>query len=107
MRLFFATAWLLLATAPAIAQLPPRFEVASVRPTPPDGAGSTIGLRVTGNQAHYSGLTLKDYIGTAYSLDGPQIIGPEWMNDQRFEISATLSAGAMLEQTRSSSARAD
>jgi len=88
---------MLLAVASATTQPVLRFEVASIRPTP-DNNGSTIGLRVTGSLAHYSALTLKDYIGMAYALDPPQVIAPEWTNDQRFEISATLPAGATREQ---------
>jgi uncharacterized protein (TIGR03435 family) len=92
------TTCLLLATASATAQKTPQFEVASIRPTPDDSAGATIGLRVTGKLVHYGGLTLKDYIGMAYSLDGQQVIAPDWTNEQRFEISATLAAGATREQ---------
>jgi hypothetical protein len=55
----------LLLTASALTQPALRFEVASIRPTPGDNPGSTIGLRVTGSQVHYGGLTLKDYIGEA------------------------------------------
>jgi len=90
--------FLLLLTSPAITQPAPRFEVASIRPTPDDNAGSTIGLRVTGDHAYWGGLTLKDYIGEAYRLDPPQVIAPEWVNEQRYEISATLPAGSTREQ---------
>ena len=97
-RFYFAVVCTLMAVAPAITQPSLRFEVASIRPTPEDNAGSRIGLRLTGSLAHYSGLTLKDYIGAAYSLDPPQVIAPEWANEQRYEISATLPAGATREQ---------
>jgi uncharacterized protein (TIGR03435 family) len=83
--------------ATATAQKVPQFEVASIRPTP-DGAVATIGLRVTGKLVHYGGLSLKDYIGMAYSLDPQQVIAPDWMNERRFEISATLPDGATREQ---------
>jgi uncharacterized protein (TIGR03435 family) len=98
-RLHLAAACLLLAVAAPTAQAPLRFEVASIRPTPDDNAGARIGLRVTGQQAHYSGFTLKDYVGEAYRLDPPQVIAPDWANDQRYEISATLPPGATREQT--------
>jgi uncharacterized protein (TIGR03435 family) len=97
-RFSLAIAIVLVAAAPAVTQSTLRFEVASIRPTPDDNAGSRIGLRVTGNLAQYSGLTLKDYIGAAYELDPPQVIAPEWANDQRYEVSATLPAGATREQ---------
>src|SRR5688572_5245970 len=97
-RFSFAVVCTLLVVASAIAQQTLRFEVASIRPTPDDNAGSRIGLRLTGSLAHYSGLTLKDYIGAAYNLDSPQVIAPDWANEQRYEISASLPAGATREQ---------
>ena len=98
-RMLLSTICMLLAIVPARTQQALRFEVASIRPTPDDNAGARIGLRVTGSLAHYSGLTLKDYIGMAYELDPPQVMAPDWANEQRFEISATLPAGATREQT--------
>jgi uncharacterized protein (TIGR03435 family) len=92
------TTCMLLVVASAMTQPALRFEVASIRPTP-DNNGSTIGLRVTGSLVRYSALTLKDYIAMAYSLDPPQVIAPGWMNEQRFEIAATLPPGATREQT--------
>ena len=97
-RFYLAMVCTLLVLAPAIAQQTLRFEVASIRLTPDDNAGSRIGLRLTGSLAHYSGLTLKDYISAAYSLDPPQVIAPDWANEQRYEISATLPPGATREQ---------
>jgi uncharacterized protein (TIGR03435 family) len=97
-RLSFIFVFVLLAVGDLSTQQALRFEVASIRPTPDDNAGSRIGLRLTGQQAQYSGLTLKDYIGEAYRLDPPQVIAPEWANDQRYEISATLPSGATREQ---------
>src|SRR5262245_42471389 len=79
----FIAVCMLVAVATVTAQSTLRFEVASIRPTPDDNAGSRIGLRLTGQLAHYSGLTLKDYIGEAYRLDPPQVIAPDWMSDQR------------------------
>ncbi len=97
-RCALTTACLLLGIAPVLTQPALRFDVASIRPTPDDNAGSRIGLRVSGSLAQYSGLTLRDYIGEAYSLDPPQVIAPDWMNGQRYEISASLPAGATREQ---------
>lgn len=95
---------LLLAVAPAAsltgtAQNAPRFEVASIRQTEPNAnTGSPLGYRVTGTQVRWGGLSLKDYIGMAYSLDLPQVITPDWMNEVRFEISANLPPGGTREQ---------
>ena len=97
-RFSLTTTCVMLVIAGVMTQPALRFAVASIRPTPDDNAGSTIGLRMTGSQAHFSGLTLKDYIGEAYRRDPPQVIAPEWANDQRYEISATLPPGATRDQ---------
>ena len=78
-----------------------QFEVASIRPTP-DGvnSGPPIGMRITGSQARFSGLSLKDYISMAYDKEPPQVIAPEWAGQQRFEIAATLPDGSTPDQIR-------
>ena len=93
-------ACVLLAAVPVLAQSPRRFEVASIRPTEPDAntPGSTLGIRVTGTQIRTGGLSLKDYVGMAYSMDPPQVIAPDWTRDARFEISANLPPGGTREQ---------
>src|SRR5262245_4920220 len=91
---------LLSASAGAFAQAL-KFEVASIRPTADDAVnGPPIGMRVTGSQVRLSGLSLKDYIGMAYDKEPPQVIAPEWAGTQRFEIAATLPAGATRDQIR-------
>ena len=57
-------------------------------------------MRITGSQVRYSGLSLKDYIGMAYDKEPPQVIAPEWVGQQRFEVAATLPAGATRDQIR-------
>ena len=91
-------ACVLLAAVPAIAQKAPEFEVASIRPTPEGNAAAGVGLRITDSQVHITGLSLRDYIGMAYSLEPPQVIAPEWVAQQRFDISCNLPAGATREQ---------
>jgi uncharacterized protein (TIGR03435 family) len=94
-----AVVCLLIAT-PALAQKLPQFEVASIKPTP-EGANPTatgVGLRITGTQVRISGLSLKDYIGMAYSLEPPQVIAPEWTAQQRFDIAGNLPADGSREQ---------
>ena len=92
-------ACVLLAAVPALAQKAPQFEVASIRPTPEGSTTSTgVGLRITDSQVHITGLSLRDYISMAYSLEPPQVIAPEWVAQQRFDISCNLPAGATREQ---------
>ncbi len=68
---------------------PPRFEVASIKPTPPDLYRGSSGIptghgRLTGNH-----VTLKRCIIGAYSVGPSQVIGgPPWLDTDRFEIAA-------------------
>jgi uncharacterized protein (TIGR03435 family) len=96
----FLTLVCLLTATPALAQKLPEFEVASIRPTAenPTPNAAAVGLRITGSTVRISGLSLKDYIGMAYSLEPPQVIAPEWTAQVRFDISANLPAGGTREQ---------
>jgi uncharacterized protein (TIGR03435 family) len=84
--------------AAAVAQSPPRlaFEVASIRPStaPGQDRATTAGVHIDGAQVRYVFLSLKDYIGTAYKTRFAQIVAPDWIASERFDIVATLPAGA-------------
>jgi uncharacterized protein (TIGR03435 family) len=88
----------------ALAQsTPPRaeFEVASVRPSPPPGADSlAVGIHIDGALVRCTSFSLKDYIAMAYRVKSYQILGPEWIASQRFDIAAKLPAGAARDQIR-------
>jgi uncharacterized protein (TIGR03435 family) len=84
-------ACLLLSTV-AVAQSSPEFEVASVRPSAEQVSQVNLGLRITGTQVRISFMSLKDYIGMAYSVRPNQISGPDWLAQQRFDIVATIPA---------------
>jgi uncharacterized protein (TIGR03435 family) len=87
-----------MATA-AGAQTGPQFEVASVRPSPEQlPAQAAAGLQITQRQVRFSYLSLKDYIGIAYSLPVHRISAPDWVASTRFEIAATIPAGSTPEQ---------
>lgn len=85
-------------TAPA----PPRaeFEVASIRPSAPLGGGSqvNVGVHVDGAMVSCTALSVKDYIVAAYQVKFYQILGPEWIAGDRFDISARLPEGATRSQ---------
>jgi uncharacterized protein (TIGR03435 family) len=90
----------LLIAAPAWAQKPLEFEVASIKATPErqDPNSAAAGLRITGSQVRISGLSLKDYIGMAYGLEPPQVIAPEWTGQQRYDIAGNLPTDGTREQ---------
>ena len=53
----------LLLSGALFAQVPPRFEVASIRPSADQVNAVNIGLRLTGSQVRITAMSLKDYIG--------------------------------------------
>jgi uncharacterized protein (TIGR03435 family) len=83
-----------LATASAVfCQAPaPRseFEVASVKPsaqlTP--GAGLNVGVHIDGAMVRCTYLSLLNYLNMAYDVKDYQIIGPDWMASDHFDIVA-------------------
>jgi uncharacterized protein (TIGR03435 family) len=66
---------------------PPRFEVVSIRPAPPDQRG---GGGFFPNRFSMSNVTLLSLIQFAYDLKGYQLVnnGPAWINSDRFVIDA-------------------
>ena len=100
MRFRCCLAGLLLAAAPVATQNAPRFDIASIRATEPNtnAQGSILGVRISGTQVRWGGMSLKDYIGIAYALDPPQVIAPDWTRDTRFEVVANLPPDGRREQ---------
>lgn len=86
------------AAATLAAQEPPRFEVASIRPSGELTQQSRGGLTITQRQARFSLLSLNDYIGIAFSVKLHQIAGPDWLAGARFEIAATIPENQPPEQ---------
>jgi uncharacterized protein (TIGR03435 family) len=84
----------------AVASLPAQtFEVASVKISAPgtpkaDGIPSQTQI----SRINYQGVTLKSVLGFAYSINTEQIVGPKWLGDDRYDIVATLPAGATPQQ---------
>ncbi len=72
------------------------FEVATVRKSPPAGADNavTAGVKLDAAQVRIGRLTLRDFIAMSYRVRPYQVSGPEWMNTERFDVSAKLPAGA-------------
>ena len=86
-------------SAAAFGQARPEFEVASIRLSPPfNGAQVNAGVHVDGARISCTALSLKLYIQMAYGMKNYQIFGPDWLASERFDITATLPAGATREQ---------
>lgn len=83
----------------AFAQTKHEFEVASIRQTPEQPpAQISVGLRVDGAQVRYTYLSLKDYVSLAYNVRPNQIVAPDWLASQRFDISAKIPEGSQVTQ---------
>ena len=92
MRLFRQTILTILTIAAASAQT--KFEVASIRQSPPGIAErALLGLHIDGSQVRCSSFSLRDYIGMAYKLKIYQISGPDWLTSQKYDISAKIPDG--------------
>jgi uncharacterized protein (TIGR03435 family) len=80
--------------AVAFGQARKEFEVASIRPVAEQALNQIkVGLQMDGSQVRISYLSLKDYISMAYELRLNQIVGPDWLASQRFDIAAKLPEG--------------
>jgi uncharacterized protein (TIGR03435 family) len=87
----------ILLTSPLLAQ-GPQFEVASIKPFDPNLPGQTAGIHFDGAQVRGVGLSLRDYLATAYRLKATLISGPDWTATELFNISATLPEGGSRAQ---------
>lgn len=74
------------------------FEVASVKPSPPasQGRGGAQGGPGTSDPGRitYFRVTLQRLIGEAYGVNFDQIQAPGWISEERYDIRATVPAGA-------------
>jgi len=84
----------------ALAQPGPElaFEVASIRPVNSSSDGpANLGIRIDGAQ-YRANFALREYLSNAYRVKPYQVTGPDWLGADRFEIAATLPAGAKPDQ---------
>jgi uncharacterized protein (TIGR03435 family) len=79
-------------------QARPEFEVASIRPAAEQTQGVAIGLHIDGSQVSFNYLSIRDCIILAYRLKPNQVVGPDWMATQRFNIAAKLPDGGSPDQ---------
>jgi uncharacterized protein (TIGR03435 family) len=71
----------------------PEFEVASIKPSAQVIDRVNVGVHVDGAQVRCTYLSLKDYIRMAYNVKDHQIVGPDWMASDRFDIAAKVPEG--------------
>ena len=88
----------LLATAALAQTARPEFEVASIRPSAPPTADVKVGVTIDGAQVKFTYLALKDLIQSAYTLKNYQVVAPDFVASDRFDIAAKLPAGATRDQ---------
>src|SRR6185437_12697340 len=99
----------LMLAASAMAQSPrpahPAFDVATIKPSAPldmakmaaqmrAGQQPRLGALVEATQAEYNYMALRDLIATAYNVRPYQVVGPDWLGTERFDILAKYPAGA-------------
>ena len=80
------------------------FEVASIKPAPPMNpqammAGKMhVGTKIDAARVDIGFASLADLIRTAYNVKPYQVIGPDWLKTERFDIMAKMPEGATKEQ---------
>src|SRR5947208_733405 len=75
------------------------FEVASIRPAAPlTDARIAQSLRNDPAQVSYVYASLRSLIARAYKIKEYQVVGPDWLQTQRFDVLAKLPQGAAKDQ---------
>jgi len=97
------------------AQTAPSFDVASIRPAQGSGGrgGGGMGplgmlmamprsanIKVAPDGLTMRGVTFRTCVRWAYNVPDMQVTGPDWIDQQRYEIVAKVSAGASEDQMR-------
>src|SRR5436309_4750684 len=95
---------ILLAAGVACAQTPAaaplQFEVATIKPAPPLNPAAVqagkmhIGMKVDAARVDIGYSSLADLIVAAYKVKAHQVVGPDWMKTERFDILAKMPEGA-------------
>jgi len=91
----WATAGILWAAGLALGQSP-AFEVASIKPSNAEEGHSH--WRSGEGKLNMSNVSLRAIIAAAYEIKDYQLVGPEWLEKERFDIVAKTPAGANDEQ---------
>jgi uncharacterized protein (TIGR03435 family) len=92
-------AFVVLSTS-AISQTRPEFEVASIRPSNPQGAQINVGMHVDGAQVRFTLFNLITFVGYAYEIPPYQVEGPDWIGSAFYDIAAKMPEGTSPTQVR-------
>ncbi len=88
-----------IAGAMAWAAGPAEFEVVSIKPAKPMTMGKMlVGMSADDAMLRYTNVSLKDCIREAFDVRNYQIQGPDWLDNDRFDIVAKLPAGSNKKQ---------
>jgi uncharacterized protein (TIGR03435 family) len=81
---------------------PPEFDVASIKPNPSPPPRMKIGPDFNAHGYSFSGseVTLLDLVVSAYGVTAPRVIGPSWLDGDRFDVAAKAPEGASLADLR-------
>src|SRR5271165_1208577 len=94
---------MLMIAAGAVALKGQQFEAASIKPSAPMGMGMVkVGISMMpGGRISMSGVTLRLLIQQAYGVKDFQIAGgPDWINSDRYDITAKPEDSATQEQVK-------
>lgn len=98
------SAVLCLFASAAFAQTPPAFEVASIKVDPIGKAGGEGSRRentqVSPGSLNMHNVTLRTAIRWAYHVMDPQISGPAWLADERYDIAAKAAGPVPADEMR-------
>jgi hypothetical protein len=82
------------------AQTEPRFEVASIKPSPPDAGGTTV-YNSTRERFAADSITTRTLIALAWDVRVFQVSGgPGWLDSQRYDVVAKPEGDAAVERIR-------
>jgi len=97
---------LMLGCCAAQADERPTFEVAVVKHAAPPQNGF-LAVRMAGGPGHgdpaqltYTNVTIRDVLTVAYNVKAYQVTGPDWLNAERFDITAKIAPGTTEPQFR-------
>jgi len=77
----------------------PAFEVASIKPSPPQPMGQ-LAVRMGGDpgRINYTAVNLKNLVSRAFAVKGYQVSGPSWIDSERYDVTAKIPEGVTPDQ---------